>query len=289
MDFSKPITEIIEERTSWRTYANKALDSEIRDKLNQILKLEGINSPFKNYAGNYRFELINVPELDPHERKRIGTYGVIVGAQEFIAGACDISNNNFSRENYGYLLELIILSATDMGLGTCWLGGFFNRDLFSAKVNCGPNEEVPAITPVGYPKDRRFKEKLIRRAVKAKSRRPWEKLFFQNNFNTPINRQEIGKYAILLEMVRLGPSAGNRQPWRIIKEENKNVFHFYVANPEGKIGSLYSKFIPLDIGIAVCHFDLCTTQYDIEGKWVIRQPIIDGAEGMKYIISWAEI
>ncbi|MFX0060254.1 MAG: nitroreductase family protein [Candidatus Hodarchaeota archaeon] len=288
MEFSKPITKIIEERTSWRTYNDQSLDNKMRNKIIQILKLEGINSPFKNYAGNCRFELVNVPEFDPHERRKIGTYGMIAGAQEFIVGVCDKTKNDFGRENYGYLLELIILAATDMGLGTCWLGGFFNRDLFSSKVNCGSNEEIPAITPIGYPKDRRFKEKLIRRAVKAKSRRSWENLFFQNNFNTPINKQEIGRYATLLEMVRLGPSAGNRQPWRIIKEENNNVFHFYVANPEGKIGSMYRKFVPLDIGIAVCHFDLCASQFDIGGKWVFKQPMIDRAEGMKYIISWTE-
>ena len=288
MELSKPITNIIKERTSWRTYANKPLENKILDKLKQIIKLEGINSPFKNNARDCRFELISIPEFDPSERRKIGNYGLISGAQEFIVGACEKDDHNFNRENYGYLLELIILAATDLGLGTCWLGGFFNHDLFSKKINCSQNEVIPAITPIGYPKDRRLKEKLIRRAVKAKSRQPWEKLFFQKDFNIYLNQQEIGKYATLLEMVRLGPSAGNKQPWRIIKEKNENTFHFYVAISDSKIRNLYRKFISLDIGIAVCHFDLSAKQDNIEGKWYFREPRIDGAENLKYIISWSE-
>lgn len=288
MELSKPITDIIKERTSWRTYANRPLETEIQNKLKQILKLEGINTPFKNNAGACRFELVSVPEFDPRERRKLGTYGLISGAQEFIVGACEKENHNMNWENYGCLLELIILAATDLGLGTCWLGGFFNHDLFSTKINCDQNEVIPAITPIGYPKDRRLKEKLIRRAVKAKSRKPWDKIFFHKDFNTLLNQQEIGKFATLLEMVRLGPSAGNKQPWRIMKEENENIFHFYVAISDSKIRSLYRKFIKLDIGIAVCHFDLSAKEFDIEGKWYFREPRIDGAENLKYIISWSE-
>jgi nitroreductase len=283
MEFSKPITDIIKERTSWRTYNDKLLENNIREELKQILKLEGVQSPFKSHAGNCRFELISVPEFKPNERKKIGTYGLIAGAQEFIVGACEKAK--YDRENFAYLFELIILAVTDLGLGTCWLGGFFNRDLFSSKINA-QDEIVPAVSPVGYPKDRRFKEKLIRRAIGAKNRKSWEKIFFQNDFDTPINKEEIGEYATLLEMIRLGPSAGNKQPWRVIKEENRNLFHFYVANSEGKKGNLYRKFIRLDIGIALCHFDLTAKELKIDGNWEFQQPVLYGAENFKYIISW---
>lgn len=180
-------------------------------------------------------------------------------------------------------MEYVVLYATDLGLGTCWLGGFFNRSLFSEKINASSNEIVPAITPIGhYPEKRRTKEKIIRAAIKANKRKPWEQIFFQEKFNSPLFSVDSEIYSTLLEMVRLGPSASNRQPWRIVKEKDKNVYHFYTI--KGK--EIYNQFTPLDIGIAICHWDLTAKEKKIEGQWKIEQLNIVEAENFNYIISW---
>lgn len=285
MIFSKPITEIIKERTSWRTYSPIPIEKDKEERLKEILTLKSFSSPFSKIAGRCRFELISLPEFEPNEKKKLGTYGLISGAQEFIVGATEESKYNI--ENYGYLMEAIILAATDMGLGTCWLGGTFNRSLFSAKINCKSNEIVPAISPIGYiPENRSFKEKIIRKFAKANDRYQWDKLFFNDNFSTPLNQEEAGKYAPLLEMVRLGPSAGNKQPWRIVKESAYNIFHFCVKSSKNKFGIKYSMFVHLDIGIAICHFDLTARELEIRGSWEFLQPKINEIEGLDYIISW---
>ena len=54
----------------------------------------------------------------------------------------------------------------------------------------------------------------------------WERLFFDQAFGTPLTREAAGEYATPLEMVRLGPSASNKQPWRIVREGG--AWHFYV-------------------------------------------------------------
>jgi len=36
-------------------------------------------------------------------------------------------------ENFGYRMELIVLHATDLELGTCWLGGTFFTQQFLAQ------------------------------------------------------------------------------------------------------------------------------------------------------------
>jgi len=112
------------------------------------LENNDFNSPFSKFASNVRFELISIPENDSQEKKRLGTYGVIEGAQDFIIGA--VEKSKYDREHYGYLLESIILAATDIELGTCWLGGTFNRSTFSSKIKKNSNEQIPAITPIGY-------------------------------------------------------------------------------------------------------------------------------------------
>ncbi len=282
MDFSNRITDIIRERTSRRTYSGQSLDKAMREKINKLLENHDLKSPFSEYSGKARFELISVPEFDTNERKKIGTYGLIKGAQDFIVGA--VEKSKFDREHFGYLMETIILAATDIGLGTCWLGGFFNKSLFSAKINSSSNEIVPAITPIGYYLQRTIKEKAIRSFVKANKRFSWDRLFFNGKLNTPLTSEDRGGYSELLEMVRLGPSASNKQPWRIIKDPNINNFHFYTV----KTSSVYSKFPPLDIGIAVCHFDLTAKELGINGTWLFENPQILGTEDLIYKISWNE-
>ena len=278
--FSKSIMDIIKERTSWRTYEPKPLEEDLRVHLIKLLELEDIKSPFDDLAGKYRFGLIGMPEFDPNEKKKIGTYGVIQGAQDFIVGA--IEKSDYASEQYGYMMEYLILGATALNLGTCWLGGFFNRSLFGLKFNSSPNEIMPAITSIGYyPKKRRRVEVMVRKTIKADKRFPWERLFFDGSFSKPLLKGDIEEYATLIEMVRLAPSAGNKQPWRIVKDPEENTFHFYTIEATGK----YSVFPPIDMGIAVCHWDLTAKELGIKGKWEISQPDI-ASKGFSYKISW---
>jgi len=263
MQFSKSIVKIIKERTSWRTYSNKLIENEPRSQIDKLLKIEDIESPFKNVSGSSRFQLISVPEFDPKENIKIGTYGMIKGAQEFIAGATEKSKYNL--ENYGYIFEAVILAVTDMNLKTCWLGGTFKRSQFSKMIQLKDNEKIPAITPIGYPARRRLKERFIRSIAKAKVRKPWDELFY---------------------MVRIGPSAGNNQPWRILKDINRDIFHFFVKYSDSKRGSIYDKFVRVDIGIAVCHFDLTAKELRLNGRWEFLNPNITKPESLKYVISW---
>jgi hypothetical protein len=284
MTFSRSIIQTIKERTSWRTYSPEPIQGLKREVLERFIKLKDTSTPFGINPVDYRFRFLSIPEFNSDEKKKIGTYGMIQGAQEFIVGA--IKSSDLDQENYGYLMELIILKATELELGTCWLGGFFNRSLFGEKINCTPDEIVPAISPIGYPMNRRAKEKMIRIIVRAKKRKPWEKMFFEADFENPLLEKDIRKYSVLLEMVRLGPSASNRQPWRIIKERNEEIFHFYIAPQKGRIGEIYETLTRLDIGIAVCHFDLCAKELNLIGNWKIKNPSIYGTEEHSYTISW---
>ena len=285
MQYSKSVIEIIKERSSWRSYTNQLLEDDTKKKINQILTIKDFKSPFSDLVGKSRFELIGVPEFAPDEKKKIGTYGLIKGAQEFIVGA--IEKSDYYKENYGYIFESIILAATDLNLGTCWLGGTFNRSLFSTKINCQKNELVPAITPIGYtPEIRRKKEKVIRAFIKADSRFPWSKIFFENTFSTALFPETTGRYETLLEMVRLAPSAGNKQPWRVLKEEDSDIFHFYVKFSQDLKQKVYNTFVNIDIGIAICHFDLTAKEVGMKGRWEFLEQKLEQPKELKYIISW---
>jgi len=55
-------------------------------------------------------------------------------AQYFVAGT--VRSVAFAEEDYGYLLEEIMLQLLDMGLGTCWLGGTFKRNELTWELPC---------------------------------------------------------------------------------------------------------------------------------------------------------
>jgi nitroreductase len=284
MKFSRPVSDIIKERSSWRTYSGETLNNDDQETMIKIMRDNDFGSPFRAFAGKIRFGLLSLPEFDPSEKQKLGTYGTIEGAQDFIVGA--VESSKYDREHFGYILESIILAATDLGLGTCWLGGTFNKSLFSAKIKKKENEIVPAITPIGYPVARTSREKMIRSYAKADKRFPWNKLFFEGDFSTPLSQEKVKKYSPLIENVRLGPSAGNFQPWRIVKESNENVFHFYIVHTQDKIGLVYNAFRRLDIGIAVSHFNHSAKELGITGNWNFKQPDISTSEDFLYTISW---
>ncbi len=127
---------------------------------------------------------------------------------------------------------------------------------------------------------------MIRSYARAEKRFPWNKLFFESDFSTPLSQESVKKYSTLIEMVRLGPSAGNFQPWRIVKENKENVFHFYIVYTQDKIGLVYNAFRRIDIGIAVSHFNLSAQELGIQGDWYMDKPEILSSENLLYYISW---
>jgi hypothetical protein len=278
--FSSPIEEIIKERTSIRTYSKELLSPELESRLAKLL--EGPKqSPFN---GACEFHVVDMPGLARDEAKKLGTYGFISGAQKFIIVTGKHGSPNL-REHVGYVLEKIILHLTDLGIGTCWIAGTFNRENYAEKIGLQEGYTIPIITPVGLPaKNRRVIERGMRALIRAgkKQRYPWSKLFFDGDFTTPLDETGAGPLASALEMVRLGPSASNKQPWRVLKEKDGNTCHFY-TEPSS---TGYQNMARFDIGIATCHFDLTVKEAGIKGSWKVLDPQVAPPANYTYIISW---
>jgi len=284
--YSKPISKIIQQRYSCRTYLRQSIEKEIRKRLDAYAAVLHTGP----LGGPARFALVAGKDGDLKELKGLGTYGFIKGATGFIVGATTANAKHL--EDFGYLLEKIILFATDLGLGTCWLGGTFTKTSFGKKIAVREGELVPSVAAVGYiaKKPRRI-DALIRRGANADRRRPWEGLFFNERFHSPLTRREAGEYATPLEMVRLAPSASNKQPWRVVKDESG--WHFYLQRTSGYQERSLVKFYTvadlqrIDMGIAMCHFDLSARELSLQGHWVIDEPTIDKPdESTEYIASW---
>ena len=254
MYFDHPIINLIEQRFSCRTYQNQLIDPEIREQLTDFLAAAELG-PLGNRA---RFKLVAAKGGDASALRGMVTYGFIKNPTGFIIGAC--RDEGRSLEDYGYLLEAIILRATDLGLGTCWLGGTFNRSRFAGEIDLGNDEIIPAATSLGYiAEDPRRVDQTIRNTAGSDRRIPWEALFFEGSFDQPLERQDAGDFAFPLLMVRIGPSASNKQPWRIVKIGG--AWHFYLRRTPGYPSPVFNLLLGLadlqrlDMGIAMCHFE----------------------------------
>jgi hypothetical protein len=287
MSYGQPITELIKARFSCRTYLERPIEDEVRQRLADFAASTKAG-PLGTHA---RFELVAATAQDRQALKGLGTYGFIKGASGFIIGATRDAENN--QEDYGYLMERIVLFATDLGLGTCWLGGSFTKSSFAAKIRARDGELVPAVASVGYIANHRSAvDRIASFAVNSHGRRPWEQLFFDGSFGVPLLRELAGDYAVPLEMVRLGPSANNRQPWRILKRGD--AWHFYLQRPKGyrdrkasRVSWTVADMQRLDMGIAMCHFELTAHEVGLEGRWVVAEPgIRTPGELPVYTASW---
>ena len=286
MKFQTPVTEIIQKRFSCRTYLDRPLNDEIRRSLAYI-SAETREGPLGN---RMRFRLVAATNEDSKSLRGLRTYGFIKNAAGFIIGAT--RNGDKNLEDFGYLMEKIILHATDFGLGTCWLGGTFTKSRFARKATIQQDEIIPAVTAVGYiaPKTR-YLDFKVRQFARANQRRSWERLFYKTNFETPLSKEDAGDYAIPLEMVRLGPSASNKQPWQIIKKGDN--WHFYLRRTPGYLNSKSARILQMadlqriDIGIAMCHFELTAQELGLSGKWEVIEPDIQKpTELYEYTVSW---
>jgi nitroreductase len=185
----------------------------------------------------------------------------------------------------GYEFEKLILYLTTLGLGTCWLGGTFKRGEFAKVMNLTDGMLFPAVSPVGYFEKRRLKETMIRSVVKADLRKPWETLFFKDGLKDPLTREEAGEHAFALEMLRLGPSASNKQPWRVVNAGTK--YHFYELKTPGYSSAFDFDMQEIDMGIAACHFHLAAIQKGIKGAFSFKDdPHLDAPEHIVYKFTW---
>ena len=279
-EFLRPITELIESRSSWRSYKSQPLELELHRQIIDYISQQTVGP----LGHTTRFQLIEKDDPLRIDNASFGTYGFIKNARNFIAGAVEKGTRHW--EDYGYNLEKIILRMTDLGLGTCWLGGTFKRSEFGPLLNVGIKEVIPAITPVGYgTTNRAVRDRVIRWGAKSRTRRPWKVLFFDGSFSLPLSVFVAGKFVQVLEMVRLAPSASNRQPWRIVRDDG--IFHFFLQRTPNYSG--FTKSVDLqrvDMGIAMCHFDLAAREAGFTGEWIDSEPNLDLPELTKYIISW---
>ena len=276
---------LIDRRYSCRTYLERPISDADREALTAFMARKTVGP----LGSDVRFGLIAASSDDESALKRLGTYGFIKGARGFLVGA--VRKGPGDLEDYGYLLEEVILHATALGLGTCWLGGTFTRSTFTSRFGgVGRDETIPAVVSIGYPGD--DGSERIREREHGSRRLPADELFFAGEWAEPLGGERADGYGEALEAVRMAPSATNKQPWRILRRGDD--WHFYLVRTKGYgKGSPWFKLLRIadlqrvDLGIAMCHFELVARESGGDGRWVVEDPgLALPAPGIEYTATW---
>ena len=264
------IEDIIRKRTSVRTFDGRPLKEEDVEKLRE--HISSLENPF---GVPIEFRI-----LDP---KKHGLSSAVVNGEDLYLSAkmkrgvpnCEIA--------YGYAFEEVCLFALSIGVGTVMLAASLSRQEFEKAMEVGPDEVMPVGSPLGYPaKKRSIKDAVMRKGLKADQRRPFGELFYSGTYGNPLDEKEAGIYLTALEMARLAPSAANKQPWRAIVSDGKVHFYERRTMRESPLGDIQK----VDVGIALCHFDLTMKEEGRNGSFFTEDPGFDVPDDVEYIISY---
>jgi nitroreductase len=244
---------VITRRRSRRLFVPKPIDPKLIERLNTTCEEF---RPFKETRA-----ILVDHSADSVFKGAISHYGKIKGAATFIAFVGDKDDPNI-HEKVGYLGEGIILEATALNLGTCWVGGFFRPEVAASLAGIRENEMVFAVTPVGYVFEKwSLEEKIMTGFGRTHRRKSLSELV------TGLEQQTWPIWVkTALEAARLAPSAVNRQPWR---------FHIEPHCITISVDNLNDTFnIPkrLDCGIAVLHIEVASLYCGVKGAWEFLEP-----------------
>ncbi|MCQ2408465.1 MAG: nitroreductase [Oscillospiraceae bacterium] len=256
--------KLIRARRSVRTFDGRLLTEEHIEKLRAFAKT--IKNPY------------DIPvEFFFLDKAATGLSSPVISGETMYAAA-KIKAVPHSEEAFGYAFEQLVLYARYLGIGTTLIGGTMNREAFETAVLRESDERMYLVTPLGYPADKMsLKETAMRTAVRADKRKPFEELFFENDFTTSLKTDD-DTILDALEAVRLAPSAVNKQPWRIVKCENS--FHFYVIHSKGFANEQAGDMQKIDMGIALAHFMMMTG-----GTLSLTDPQIPVSNDTEYIAT----
>ncbi len=196
----------------------------------------------------------------------VGSYGKLRGTRAFAAFIADTRAHDYETQ-IGYLGEAVILKATELGLGTCWVGGFFDAAATATLVRASEHERVVAVTPIGYAADTpRVVERLMKSFVRSHTRLAMDKLLTSETRLAGIIRwPEWMGHAV--EAARLAPSAINRQPWRFSVEGDIITVSFEGNERDHGISKR------LDCGIALLHLEAAAALHHVTGTWeILKSP-----------------
>jgi nitroreductase len=186
----------------------------------------------------------------------VGSYGLLLNVPHLLAAVLP-NQKQEAHVDLGFVVEQIVLEATLLGLGTCWITGTYNADAAADAITLAAGETVGAVCALGRPartRMGRLHTNLVHRVAGGR-RKALSEIVFAGRWGAAwrIDEAEPALVAIL-EHARIAPSAANRQPWR------------FIARPDSIVLAL-ARSKPIDAGIVMAHYALAAAALNVGGAW----------------------
>jgi len=178
--------DVIQNRKSIRKYNNKPVEPE---KIEQIM-IAAQSAPSWRNSQCWKFIVVNDPKKKKDLIRCTGVFNSSwLGKEYAIIVACGNPDQSGVRLDMPYYLvdvaiamENLVLAATALGLGTCWIGAF-DEDKMKTLLNIPQSHRIVAITPLGYPaKKEGVVGKIASTVVRSKNRKPLSEVYSINNW-----------------------------------------------------------------------------------------------------------
>ncbi len=184
--------ELVEKRYSCRRYESAGVE---REKINECVKAAR-SAPSACNAQPWRFLVIDDPGVleGACAAAVSGVYRMsrfIKGAPVLIAVLADkgsflskmgslVRDAGFYLIDIGIACEHLVLQASELGLGTCYVG-WFNEKALKKNLGIPKKLRVPLLISMGYPSEEYRKKDPIRRRAGSETRKDLKEILYFNS------------------------------------------------------------------------------------------------------------
>lgn len=197
----------------------------------------------------------------------VGAYGRLVSPPHYLAPY--LAQGRHALTDLGFRTEQIAIGLERLGLGSCYVGALRNEASASAALGLPENALIGAILALGRPARAaggRALNSLMRSMARSDSRKPWEQLFFWDDFDRPA--PSPAEIQLLVEAGRRAPSARNVQPWRFLWRGG-SLSLFVARGLYG--GGASERYCLSDGGICMANISLAMEALGIKGAWALYE------------------
>ena len=147
------VIDTIEKRYSVRGYTNQPVEDEKLEKILKAARLAptGVNSQaFKVYVIDTKKNADKLKDVYPKDWLRQAPLVLAVVSKKNDAWTRPWDGKNLNEIDATIVMDHMILEATELGLGTCYIAAFHERPLIEL-LNLSEEYHPVLLTPLGYP------------------------------------------------------------------------------------------------------------------------------------------